>query len=234
MLSRLFGIYWLACFGVFALLGVALVAVTPGQPNRRRIARACARTVFWLTGMPPRFENADALPTSSCVVVANHASYLDGIIMMATLPARFAFVIKKEITAIPLVHFLLRRIGSHFVTRTNPHAGAADALQILRSTAGSDSLGFFPEGTFKRQPGLNPFKPGAFRIAARAGWPVVPVVIHGSRQILPDGRVLPAPGQITVTLTDPVTAAEPEALMRLARRQILDILPEPDLQAAAD
>ncbi len=179
--------------------------------------------------MSPELRRAELLPETTAIVVANHASYLDGILMTAALPSRFAFVIKKEVTTVPVLHFLLRRIGSHFVDRTDVKQGALDARQILRSANANVSLGFFPEGTFRLEPGLGHFKPGAFRIAARSGLPVVPAVIQGSRQILPDKRLLPWPGKITVTLTDPIHSSDARQLNDQTRRQILAELDEPDL-----
>lgn len=228
-LETVFGVYWFLSFSVVSVSALALIAIVPGVTTRRRIAHYGARLIFWLTAMPAKLDGAELLPDETAVVVANHASYLDGIIMTAALPPRFAFVIKKEMTEIPLAHFFLRRIGSHFVERGNARKGALDARQILRSAKARVSLGFFPEGTFRREPGLGPFRPGAFRIAAHSGLPVVPAIIRGSRDILPDGRLLPRPGRLSVTLTEPIRSLPADELLSAARRQILKNLDEPDL-----
>lgn len=225
----IFGIYWMLVFALCSLTAWVLVAVVPGVRLRRQIARIGASTIFVLTGMGIRRHNLDLLPVDSCVVVANHASYLDGIIMTAALPARFAFVIKSEMATVPLAGYFLRRIGSHFVDRNDQRRSALAARQILKSAHASVSLGFFPEGTFSKEPGLKAFRPGAFRIAARAGLPVVPTIIQGSRHILPDGAVLPRPGRLSVTLTPPVTGTGADQLSADARAAIAQVLPEPDL-----
>lgn len=224
-----FGIYWMVVFAICALTAWVLVAVLPGVQLRRRIARTGASAIFVLTGMGIRRISIDLLPNDSCVVVANHASYLDGIIMTAALPARFAFVIKSEMASVPMAGYFLRRIGSHFVDRHDHKRSALDARQILKSAHASVSLGFFPEGTFTKEPGLKAFRPGAFRIAARAGLPVVPTIIQGSRNILPDGAVLPRPGRLSVTLTPSVTGTDAERLRTEAREAIALVLQEPDL-----
>ena len=233
MLKRAFGIYWIVVFVGVSTLALCAIAVVPGLRNRRAIARGGSRLVFALTGMSPSVSGLEHLPDETCVVVANHASYLDGIIMTAALPPRFAFVIKKEVTQVPLVHFFLRRVGSHFVERGDTRKSALDARSILRSARSDASLGFFPEGTFRGSPGLNRFRSGAFRIAAHADMPVVPTVIRGSRAILPEGAVLPVPGNLSVTLSAPVRSTEPLALLAAARRQIVDLLGEPDLDPTA-
>ena len=109
----------------------------------------------------------EPLPDSACVIVANHASLLDGVILQAALPPRFGFVIKNEMQKMPIGSLLLRRLGSEFVERSDRHKGASDARRILRKAHGGEALVFFPEGTFRAEPGLGQFRSGAFAAAAR-------------------------------------------------------------------
>ena len=113
-------------------------------------------------------------------MAANHSSYMDGVILAAVLPPRFGFVIKREVTKVPLVHFFLRRIGSQFVERFDTRRGASDARRILALAESRQCLAFFPEGTFRAEPGLRRFQSGAFAAAVRGDVPLVPVVIRGS------------------------------------------------------
>lgn len=235
--KAVWGIYALVVFLLLSLSATAAVAILPGLERRRRVARGAARLIFRLWGMPLEAVGDDLLPDDACVVVSNHASYLDGIILTATLPARFAFVIKKEMNDVPFAGLLLRRIGSEFVERTNQHRGAMDARRLLRKAHNGDALAFFPEGTFDREPGLRRFRSGAFVAAARAGLPVVPVIITGARNILPDETILPRPGRIRVRVTAPLAPAADrdngaaQMLNEASRRRILEFLGEPDLAA---
>ena len=178
------------------------------------------------------------MPDGQCVVVANHASYLDGVVFSAALPPRFGFVIKREMAGVPLAGAMLRRIGSEFVERFDRRKGAADARRVLRNAVSGHSLVFFPEGTFATQPGLNKFHAGAFITAARAGCPVVPAVVRGTREALTPGSLLPCPARITVELLPPVIASSGSGesaaseLRDRARGAILHHLDEPDLAAA--
>jgi 1-acyl-sn-glycerol-3-phosphate acyltransferase len=197
-LRLLYGIYAALVFLaviVFALLGVLLM---PTLRLRRGAARIAARVFFAAVWMPVRVRGLENLPDGQCVVVANHASYLDGVVMTAALPPRFGFVIKREMNDVPVAGLLLRRIGSEFVERFNRHKGATDARRVLRTAASGHSLVFFPEGTFKPEIGLGKFHTGAFAIAARAACPVVPAVILGTRRNMPARRILPRPGLIEV------------------------------------
>ena len=181
----------------------------------------------------------EKLPSGDCVVVANHASYLDGIIVQGYLPPRFSYVIKGEMQNFPLVGLMLRRIGSKFVERFEASGSARDARQLLRAASAGESLAFFPEGTFIEEPGLGRFRPGAFAAAIKAGVPVVPVVISGSRHILPAEIFMPRHGHLRLDILNPIEPAHAafassKALAQLARQRILEVLEEPDLLERED
>lgn len=239
LLARLvYGIYSYLMFltlGLTALAGMGL----PGLERRRSVARAMSRTLLLFTGMPLVVKNPERIPIGQCVVVANHASYLDGVVMTAALPPRFGFVIKREMERVPVAGTLLRRLGSEFVERFNRNRGGVDARRVLRTAVSGNSLVFFPEGTFDARPGLGKFHAGAFTIAARAGCPVVPAVVRGTRHAFPPKRAWPSPGRIEIEFLEPIIAAAdtPDAaateLRERARIAILDELREPDLTAKA-
>jgi 1-acyl-sn-glycerol-3-phosphate acyltransferase len=237
MLGRIaYGLFVWALFLALSLLTLVLVIVVPPLRVRRAIARHASAAFLALAGMPLKVTGAHLLPAHPCVVVANHSSYLDGLILKAALPAHFSFVIKKEMVRVPLAGALLRRIGSEFVDRFNRHSGGMDARRLLRAASGGQSLAFFPEGTFNETVGLGRFHIGAFVVAARASLPVVPVVIRGARRGLPAGSAWPLPGTIEVDVLEVLTVAGEEdtgalasRLRDAARTRILASLDEPDL-----
>lgn len=211
-----------------------LLAVTPRLHWRRGVARRAARLFLLAIGSPLRIAGAAADAHYPCVVVANHASYLDGIILTAALPAGFTYLVKREMAAVPVAGFILRRLGTAFVSRDD----LLDRKRIARSLVGlavtGGALGFFPEGTFDEVPGLKAFQLGAFSAASRASLPVVPIVIRGSRHKLPAYRFLPSPGPISVWICAPLDSRSHESsreLMHATRRVMLEHLDEPDLAA---
>ena len=185
------------------LAALALLALLPRLRSGAAPRAALARVLLQLAGMPLTRALRRAPAAGQCVVVCNHASYLDGVVLTAALPPRFGFVIKREMAAVPLAGALLRRLGSEFVERFDRTRGAADARRVLRNAASGHSLVFFPEGTFTRTPGLLKFHTGAFATAARAGCPVVPAVLRGTRRALPPSGALPRPGAIEVEILPP-------------------------------
>jgi len=235
-----YALWALLAFLAVGLSALLLLIVLPGVHRRRAAARAAARTFLHLAGLPLLVSFPERLPPGQCVVVCNHASYLDGIVLTAALPPRFAFVIKREMARVPFAGAVLRRLGSEFVERFDRHRGASDARRVLRNATHGHSLVFFPEGTFTRDPGLLKFHTGAFASAKRANCPLVPAVLRGTRRALPPSDSVPRPGPLEMELLPPLMPV-PEAgehgvreLRDRARAAILAALDEPDLTCCDD
>jgi 1-acyl-sn-glycerol-3-phosphate acyltransferase len=231
--SRLgYGVYSWSALVVLGLPALVLVIVLPGRTFRRGSTRFFARLFFLAIGSPVRVVGAAQMPAAACVVVANHASYLDGIVLTAALPPSFTFVIKHEMARFPFAGLLLRRIGSEFVNRADDGHKKQVARRLFKAARAGDALAFFPEGTFTAEPGLRPFKPGAFRAAWKSRVPLVPIVIHGARAKLPAQQWLPKPGRLAIEVRaplDPTDYESPASLMAATRAALLECLEEPDL-----
>jgi 1-acyl-sn-glycerol-3-phosphate acyltransferase len=196
------------------LIALAVTMLLPNLRHRRVVAGTLARTFLKLAAIPFTVDGLERLPDSPCVVIANHASYIDAIVIAAALPPDFAFVIKKEMMRVPLLGLLLRRIGSQFVERYDRHKGASDARRVLKLASTGQSLMFFPEGTFDETRQIGRFLGGAFTIAERARMPVVAVAIHGTRDVLPPGRVSLRRLPIRVQILAVLAAADARARSR--------------------
>ena len=227
---------WLV-FLICALIALIVVTVVPGTGARQQAITLASRAVFRCSGVPVSVAGLERLPEGHAVVVANHASFVDGPLLKGFLPARYSFVIKGEMRNMPIVHFLLRRGGSRFVERYTAAGSARDARHIVKAARGGESLAFFPEGTFRAPPGIGRFRAGAFVAATRGKMPVVPVAITGTRQMLPAGRLLPRPSRLHIEILEPIAAADPafrdhRALAECARARIALATGEPLLDEA--
>jgi 1-acyl-sn-glycerol-3-phosphate acyltransferase len=234
----LYGLYAAVLFTCLALVAMLVMLLLPGLRRRRWLARITSRIFLSLAGMPLTVQGLEHLPKGPCILVANHASYLDGVVFTAALPPRFGFVIKREMATVPLAGFLLHRIGSQFMARDKAGQTTKDARRVMRSAENGQSMVFFPEGTFSEEPGLLRFHFGAFATAQRAGCPVVPAIIHGSRVALSPRGGLPHPTPLRIEILEaviPTPLAGTEAvaaLCRQVRNAILGKLQEPDREAA--
>ena len=224
---------WLS-FGFAVVFTMTVALIVPGAERRQKLATWACRMTFVLPMIDVRIRGLDNLPTENCIVVANHASYLDGVLLKGYLPWRFSFVIKGEMRDFAPAHFMLRRAGAKFVERSNIKGSTRDARHIVRAAQAGESLGFFPEGTFLEEPGVGRFRPGAFVAAIKGDMPVVPIAISGSRYMMPANHFMPKRGPLTIDILPSIAPGDAEfassqALAEAARQRILAVLDEPDL-----
>jgi lyso-ornithine lipid O-acyltransferase len=140
-----------------------------------------ARELAWVA------ENACALhgvrarvrgtvPNSPAVLVANHISYFDPLIIASSVPC--TAVAKREVLSWPCIGELCRRLGVLFVQREDSLSGARVLREARRALDAGVSVLVFPEGTTTRGQAVLPFKRGIFGLAALASVPIVPVALQ--------------------------------------------------------
>ena len=236
MLSdTLYAAYAWSLFWILAPFVWLAVVCAPVSSWRWLVMRGAARLLARLTRTTLRVEGLEHLVTSHpCVIVCNHSSYLDGMLLVATLPMPFSFVAKQEFTRRLRNRLFLQRIDAVFVERFDTRRGVADVEQLVKAAVAGRSLSFFPEATFTRMPGLLPFRMGAFVTAVEAGLPVLPVVIRGTRSMLRGESSFPRRGSLSVTVCPPIKpqGSDWQAAIRLrdaARGEIQRYCGEPDL-----
>ncbi len=218
MIRRLFNaVYAPLAAAVFVATTFAvcvIVIIGPTQAIRRELGRLGVRLMLASIGIPLVVRGRSHLPPGACIVVANHASYLDGLVLTAALPRRFSFVVQDGAASWPIVGLTLRRMGVIFVNRASAHQSAQLTRQLMRRLQQQhEPIAIFPEGTFKPEPGVMRFKDGAFLIAARTQVPVVPAGIRGTRRLYGGGRRLPRWSPVVIEFASPIA---PEDLGREA------------------
>jgi 1-acyl-sn-glycerol-3-phosphate acyltransferase len=182
------GYAWLVFIAIALSCGGLIVLLQRPAPGRR-IARVAARLLFRLTAIPASAQGLDRLPQQTHVLLVNHASYLDAIVLTAMLPAApgYAYVAKREFASQPLMRSLLSGIGALFVERFDIRRSTEDVDLMTAALQRGENLVIFPEGTFSRETGLKPFHSGAFIAAVRAGAPLVVAALRGTRAALRAG-----------------------------------------------
>ncbi len=228
----LYAAWW---WSVIVLAGAFLFVTVPLLPSLARrwaVVRRTSRAALWLTGIGVSVTGS--WPSEKdVIIVANHSSYLDGLILAALIPGEPAFVAKKELERQVFAGTFLRKLGTLFVDRTDPEGGVEDVNTALEAARAGRRLVFLPEGTFARAPGLLAFRLGAFVIATRQNLKALPVTMRGTRSILRSGHWFPRWGAVSVRVGSLVLAEGEDfaAAIRLrdkVRAEILANCGEPD------
>ena len=174
-----------------------------------RSLRAVVRAVAWLL-FHFTVVGADHVPsTGAAVIVANHQSWLDPIILPLALPRKPAFLAMEELWRMPAIGLIMRTYGPLAIPLNR---GAVDATALKRSVRALQEgalLIIFPEGGISADGRLRPFHRGAAMLAARAKAPLIPVAIQGTSDALPLGRLLPRRRPITVRIGTPIVPTGP-------------------------
>jgi 1-acyl-sn-glycerol-3-phosphate acyltransferase len=171
-----------------------------------RCARTWSRWILKTTGVRVHVNGLERLdPSRSYVLASNHQSIYDIPILFASLPLQLRIVAKESLGRIPFLGWHLQRTGHLLVDRRNP--GADIVAKMKRLVGARHSLIVFPEGTRSADGRVARFKKGSFLVAIDAALPVVPVSLSGSRHVMQKGRVTVRPGDVRMTIHEPLPTA---------------------------
>jgi 1-acyl-sn-glycerol-3-phosphate acyltransferase len=185
--------------------------------------------VLWATGIKVRVHGMEnAMSGEPHIFASNHVSWFDVPALARILP-HYKFVAKAELFKVPIFGKAMRAVGMIEIQRENRKAafGAYEvAAERIRSGA---SVVVFPEGTRGHEYPLRPFKKGPFVLAIAAGVPIVPIIVHGTIEVMPKGSLWAHPGTIDVHLLEPVSTSgvdydHREALMQTVRTRMADAM----------
>jgi 1-acyl-sn-glycerol-3-phosphate acyltransferase len=194
-----------------------------------KVPRWWSSAVLWAVGVKVRVHGLEhASSGEPHIFASNHVSWFDVPSLAKVLP-RYKFVAKAELFKVPIFGTAMRSVGMIEIQRENRKAafGAYDvAAERIRA---GNSVVVFPEGTRGHAYPLRPFKKGPFVLAIAAGVPIVPIIVHGTIEVMPRGSLLARPGTVDIHLLEPVAAAgvdydHRETLMRTVRSRMADAM----------
>lgn len=137
-----------------------------------------------------RIEHHDRLPRRApAVLVANHQSSVDIMVLFA-LNRPFRWVAKASLFAVPFLGWTMWMARYVPIRRGDRHSREKMMKRCLDLLAQNTPIAIFPEGTRSTEASMRPFKRGAFILACEAKVPVVPIVIHGTRNALPRNALI--------------------------------------------
>lgn len=169
-----------ALFGLAALLNALVAIYIYGLVPEfllRFVAWLLVKAVYRL-----RTSGLDNIPQEgAAVLVANHVSFADAVIIMGASPRPIRFVMDHRIFRTPLLGFVFRHCGAIPIAsaKEDPAMMEAAFAEVGRALADGDLVGIFPEGNITHDGEVQPFRPGISRILESKPVPVVPMALSG-------------------------------------------------------
>ncbi len=161
------------------------------------------------SGIQVRVSHPEHLPPDGAsMLVSNHVSLADAAVLVAALPFDVRFVANHIYAQYPILGPIVRGASANIVNRASWRSRADSGEAMQQALASGRSLLVFPEGTTSGSGAMLPFRSGAFRAAARAGRPIVPIVLSGTRELMPTNRWLLANASIVIEVLPPVAATD--------------------------
>jgi len=199
-----FGVPWTICMSTIAIISFL---ITRSGTAVHGCGGAWSRVLLRVTGMAVDMTGVENIPSGhSVLIVSNHQSMCDILVLCGYLPLRFSFIAKRELFKIPLLGPAMKAANYVPIDRANREK-AYRSLEAAGDVLRHHSVLIFPEGTRTRTGALGKFKHGAVHLLAASGVPVLPVTITNSFERVPPGRLGIVPGTVHVRI-DPEIETE--------------------------
>lgn len=216
MLKSLFDATQTAIIVLWTILATAIIASlvilcsffsrTGNGPHL--VARLWANSILWVSRVKVTVTGTEKLdPNQSYIYMPNHQSNADIPLLLGRLPVQFRWLAKAELFKIPIFGRAMQGVGYISIDRSNRKAAFASLERAARTIRNGTSVLIFPEGTRSRDGRILPFKKGGFVLSVDSGMPIVPIVIKGTREVIPKGRLMIRSAPVTMEILDPVETA---------------------------
>jgi 1-acyl-sn-glycerol-3-phosphate acyltransferase len=202
--------------------------------NVNKVVPEWAQYVVYLGGARVEVSGEENIPADTAVAfVSNHQGYFDIPILLGYVNKPKAFISKIEILKVPLLSGWMKLMQCTFLDRKNMRQSVKAMEEAVNTVKKGYSLVIFPEGTRSRGGPVAEFKAGSFRLALKAGVPVVPVSIDGSWRIYEANKKLGKNVTVKVTIHPAIPTAglsreESSALPEQVRAVVMSVLPPPE------
>lgn len=213
-------------------LTVLVASIWNSRVASRYIASNWAKIVGWMAPMLVTVEGAEnADPDRSYVVVCNHQSQFDILLVYGWLKLDLKWVMKAELRKLPAIGIGCEKAGHIFIDRSDPEQARRAVSEALNKVGDGVGILFFAEGSRSKDGRLRPFKKGAFRLAAEQNLPILPVTVSGTGKIQPAKTILFFPGRAKMVIHPAIEVPEGQThdvreLIQETRAAIASALPE--------
>jgi len=190
------------------VLGIAAIATSlfsrTGDPVHR-IAALWAKSILFVSRIDVTVNGLSNLDSSqSFIYMSNHQSNFDIPVLLACLPAQFRWLAKAELFRIPIFGSGMRAAGYISIDRFNRQSAFESISVAAKKIKEGASVMIFPEGTRSIDGNIRPFKKGGFVLAVDSGVPIIPIILHGTRSIMPKGRMRIRTGHVYMDIQPPI------------------------------
>lgn len=173
------------------------------------VARAWGRSILRVSGIRVNINGFDReWVKRPNIYMSNHQSNFDIPVLLSALPAQFRWLAKAELFKIPIFGSSMRGAGAISIDRSNRKSAFASLNLAAKMIRNGTSVMIFPEGTRSDDGQLLPFKKGGFVLAVDAAVPIVPIVITGTHEIMPKGRLLIRRRSVCIEVGLPVQSSD--------------------------
>jgi 1-acyl-sn-glycerol-3-phosphate acyltransferase len=167
--------------------------------------RTWCRVVATLAGLEVRVSGVENIPRDRpCVFAVNHQSFLDIPALYAAVPVRLLFVARRSLFSIPFLGWFLWRAGHIPIDQEKARVALANLNRAVAKLHDGVAIVIFPEGTRSVDGALLAFKSGGFKLALKAGVPIVPVTISGTHRVLRRDALVFHPGEVEIMIDPPL------------------------------
>ena len=209
----LFAVVYLIC-GI-PVLGIEWII---GKFNKEKMDVSSLRMVQWalgtigkICGVKLTVIGKENIPKDQAVLyVCNHRSYFDIILGYSVMPGLTGYISKDDLEKVPLLNIWMRRLYCLFLNRTDMKQGLKTILKAIEYIKQGVSICIFPEGTRNRgeEGSLLEFKEGSFKIAEKTGYPVIPVAISHTADVILNHMPKVTPCHVTIEYGEPIYPKE--------------------------
>ena len=197
-----FVIFTIIC-GLMGLTG-ALLNLRDGVGSVFDYAmRLWGTTAAWASGMKVVVHGRENLEGAQHIIVSNHMSQHD-IFVLASVLKNLKFVAKNELARVPFFGRAAASVGTIYIERQNRKSSFDSYRQAAEKIRTGACVVVFAEGSRGATYSLRPFKKGPFVLAVHVHAPIVPVVIHGTREVHPKGTIRVTAGKVDVHFLEPI------------------------------
>lgn len=189
------GFFLAIYFGIHSIVMAAVMIIANVLFNNRKLEDKIAfygwaKWFLNLARIQVEVEGAETVPKEGSLILFNHMSFMDILVLYAYVPISFRFGAKIELFKIPVFGYAMKRAGVLPITRNNRGQVLKIYEESIARVHKGESFALAPEGTRQSEPILGRFKKGPFIFAIQAQMPIVPVVLAGAHLIQEKGGVL--------------------------------------------